>query len=145
LRERPEDILFLVNLFIEKETANLNRTDISLSKSAQKALKKHSWGGNVRELQNRIRRALASLKGNFITPEGLGLDDTTPESSEKDEITVTNSVVTLKNARIEAERLAVRAAMASAANNISKAAKLLGTSRPTLHNLLKKYKLRIKN
>ena len=139
LRERPEDILFLINIFLEKETAKLNRTDISLSKSAKKALKKHPWSGNVRELQNRIRRALAGLEGNFITPEELGLGDATPESSEKDEITVASSVITLKNARIEAERHAIRAAMASAGNNISKAAKLLGTSRPTLHNLLKKY------
>jgi len=139
LRERPEDILFLVNLFLEKETANLNRTDISLSKSAKKALKEHPWSGNVRELQNRIRRALASIEGKFITPEELGLGDATHGTSEKDEIPVASSVITLKNARIEAERQAIRAAMATAGNNISKAAKLLGTSRPTLHNLLKKY------
>jgi len=144
LRKRPEDILFLVNLFMEQESGNLKRTDISLSRSAQKALKKHLWSGNIRELQNSIRRALAGLEGNVITPEGLGLGDTVPESSESDEFTEMTSVITLKNARIEAECQAVRAAMASAGNNITKAAKLLGTSRPTLHNLLKKYSLNSK-
>ncbi len=145
LRKRPEDILFLVNLFMEQESGNLKRADISLSKSAKKALKKHSWSGNVRELQNRLRRALASLEGNFITPEELGLVDSSPEDSEQDEISAETTVITLKNARIEAERHAIRAAMAAAGNNISKAAKLLKTSRPTLHNLLKKYNLGTRN
>ncbi|MDM8541682.1 PEP-CTERM-box response regulator transcription factor [Desulfococcaceae bacterium HSG9] len=141
LRKRPEDILFLMNHFMEKESGNLKRTDIVVSRAAQNALKQHSWSGNVRELQNRIRRALASLEGNLITPGELGLEDTTPEPLGEDETIEANSVVTLKNARIEAERLAIQAAMAAASNNISKAAKLLGTSRPTVHNLLKKYKL----
>jgi len=144
LRKRPEDIMFLVDRFMEKETANLKRTDISLSRSAQKALKKHSWSGNIRELQNCIRRALASLEGNFITPQALGLGGAAPEFSEPDQHEIAASVITLKNARIEAERQAIQAAMASTKNNITKAAKLLGTSRPTLHNLLKKYRLNLK-
>jgi len=141
LRERPEDVLFLVNHFMEQETFDLKRIDISLSKAAQNALRLHSWSGNVRELQNRIRRALASLEGNFITPESLGLKDNASVSSKKGKAALTSSVVTLKKARVEAERQAIRTAMAAAANNISKAARLLGTSRPTLHNLLKKHKL----
>ncbi len=141
LRKRPQDILYLVNHFMKEETFNLKRADVRLSRSAKNALNQHSWEGNVRELQNRIRRALASLEGNLITPEELGLGDTTPEPSEKEEIPEERSVITLKKARIEAETQAIRIAMANTGNNISKAAKLLGTSRPTLHNLLKKHKL----
>ena len=72
------------------------------------------------------------LEGNVITPVELGLTDEDKDNDDDD-------LVTLKEVRIEAERKAVRRAMAQTGNNISQAAKLLDVSRPTLHALLKKF------
>ncbi len=96
----------------------------------------HDWPGNVRELQNRIRRALGTTIDRVITPADLGLDEISPGREDR-------QVTTLKAAREEAEKQAVRRALASTGSNISQAAKLLDISRPTLHDLLKKHRITI--
>jgi two-component system NtrC family response regulator len=132
LNERSEDTLLLAHSFLQEETRNLQREQTSFSPAAIAALAAHDWPGNIRELQNRIRRALGTTMDRVITPVDLGLEDI----SLKQE---TQKLDTLKEARETAEIRAVRRALALSGNNISQAAKLLEISRPTLHDLLKKH------
>jgi two-component system NtrC family response regulator len=136
LNERSEDILLLAQSFLQEEARNLQREQTSFSPAAIAALTAHDWPGNIRELQNRIRRALGTTMDRVITPVDLGLEDI-PLKQE------TQKLDTLKEARETAEKNAVRRALALSGNNISQAAKLLEISRPTLHDLLKKHRISI--
>ena len=136
LSERPEDILLLAHHFLQEESQKLKRGKISFLPTALTALSTYDWPGNVRELQNRIRRALGTTLGNSITAVDLELEEIPQEQQEQ-------KLPTLKEAREKAEKNVVYRALALTANNISQAAKLLGVSRPTLHDLLKKHKITI--
>jgi two-component system NtrC family response regulator len=136
LNERSEDILLLAQSFLQDETRNLQCEQTSFSPAAIAALTAHDWPGNIRELQNRIRRALGTMMDRVITPVDLGLEDI-PLKQE------TQKLYSLKEARETAEKNAVRRALALSGNNISQAAKLLEISRPTLHDLLKKHRISI--
>jgi len=136
LKERSEDTLLLAHSFLKEETRNLQREQTSFSPAAIAALTAHDWPGNIRELQNRIRRALGTTMGRVITPVDLGLEEI-PLKQEAQKL------ATLKEARETAEKNAVRRALALSGNNISQAAKLLEVSRPTLHDLLKKHGISI--
>jgi len=89
----------------------------------------HHWQGNVREMQNRIKRAVVMAEGDFILPADLDLDDGDGEGV----------VRTLREIREAAEISAVRHALARNGGNISRAAQDLDVSRPTLHDLIKKH------
>ncbi len=133
LRERGEDIMLLAQHFVREEAQIMKRGRVTLAPGAISALVLHSWPGNVRELQNRIRRALSLTTGNVLSAVDLGLDEV-----GKEEITE-EKLLTLQEARARAEKNVIRQAMILTDNNISQAAKLLATSRPTLHDLLKKH------
>jgi len=135
LNERSEDTLLLAHSFLQKEIRDLQREQTSFSPAAIAALTAHDWPGNIRELQNRIRRALGTTMGKVITPIDLGFEEI-PQKQEEQKLS------TLKKARETAEKNAVRRALALSGNNISQAAKLLEISRPTLHDLLKKHGIR---
>jgi len=136
LHERQEDILLLAHNFLIEESRKLQRAQTFFSQAAIEALTAHDWPGNVRELQNRIRRALGTTIGKIIHPYDMGLEDA-PKKPVKEKLS------TLKDARETADKIAVRKALTVAGNNISKAARLLKISRPTLHDLLKKYRINI--
>ncbi|QTA81126.1 PEP-CTERM-box response regulator transcription factor [Desulfonema limicola] len=133
LRERLEDILVLANHFIRKETEKIQRDGLSLSPAAAAALTSHSWPGNVRELQNCIFRALTKADQGIISLADLGLSNTLENIEPLN--------LSIKAARDNAELRVISQAMAVTDNNISQAAKLLGVSRPTLHDLLKKHEI----
>lgn len=134
LQERPEDILLLAHNFLQEEARKLRRGQISFAPSALGALSVHGWRGNVRELQNRIRRALGTTMDNVITSVDLGLEELSMDGEGQ-------QLSTIKEARETAEKNAVHRALALCGNNISQAAKLLEVSRPTLHDLLKKHEI----
>ena len=90
----------------------------------------YSWPGNVRELRNCIRKAVLMADGGEITPDLLELD-----VSLKNQ----NNPLTLKNGWEERQR--ILAALERARWNKSKAAELLGISRPTLYEKIEKYDL----
>ncbi|GBC62060.1 PEP-CTERM-box response regulator transcription f actor [Desulfonema ishimotonii] len=133
LRERQADILLIANHFIREEAQKLKRGQVRLSPAAATALTAHSWPGNIRELQNCIYRAMAISSAGVIRPADLGLPDVA-EPSE-----MPRQLPTIKEARKAAEHQAILQALATTRHNISQAAKLLGISRPTLHDLLKKH------
>ena len=137
LKERSEDITVLAQHFLRKEAKALKVGRVSFSTDAIAALSSHDWPGNVRELQNRIRRALAIFSGPMIVPGDLGLDGCASDP------TAVEDLLTLQAARERGELNCVRQALRLTGNNIAQAARLLGTSRPTLHDLIKKHGIKM--
>jgi len=132
LRERDDDCVVLARHLIDKFSADHGRRRLQLAPDALAALRSHPWAGNVRELENRIKRAVILTEGQSITASHMGL--AAPPGSEKPE-----AAATLQEARDEAERKALSSALALSAGNLSAAAKILGVSRPTVYSLLKQH------
>ena len=84
LRERIEDLPFLVNRFLAEADKELSKQVRGLSDATWDLLRRYDWPGNVRELRNQIRRAvlLCDDFGEMISPKNLGALDTRPSSSE---------------------------------------------------------------
>lgn len=129
LAERHGDATLLAKHFLNRFTREMNRQVRGFTPGALAAINIWAWPGNVRELENRLKRAVIMADGKLVTAEDLdlggGAEDALP--------------VNLKSAREEADRRAIRQALARADSNISNTAKLLGISRPTLYDLLKQY------
>ena len=145
LKDRGEDILLIARHFLEEERRRMGLSRLSFSTEAIVALQAHSWPGNVRELKNRIRQAIALKSGDsngpgVIDPKDLGLFVRSSDKTVHGEV----GILPLREARARAEKDAVLKALSLTGNNISKAAKLLEISRPTLHDLINKYGLRKK-
>jgi two-component system NtrC family response regulator len=132
LRERDDDCVVLARHLIDKFSADHGRRRLQLAPDALAALRTHSWAGNVRELENRIKRAVILTEGQSITAAHMGLS--APAGSDEPEVSAT-----LQEARDEAERKALSSALALSAGNLSAAAKILGVSRPTVYSLLKQH------
>jgi two-component system NtrC family response regulator len=80
LRERREDVLPLVQHFLDRHAAGGGRR-LTLSPEAERAIVEHAWPGNVRELENVMERAVVLARGDAITPEDLLLEQTLAPSS----------------------------------------------------------------
>ena len=130
LRERDGDALLLSQVFIEKFAAGKN---LHLSVEARSAIESWNWPGNIRELENRIKRACIMCENRTIRPQDLELESSVKPTSEMP--------LNLKQVREEAEIAAIERALSHCENNLTQAARLLGISRPTLYNLLQRYNL----
>lgn len=75
LRDRGDDVLLLATYYLKRYAAEFGGAARDFTKEATRALKKHSWQGNIRELQNRIKKAVVFADGPFVKPVDLGLDD----------------------------------------------------------------------
>jgi two-component system, NtrC family, response regulator len=131
LRERNNDVVEIAEHLIHAFAKDLHIQPKKLTKQALDAIRAHPWPGNVRELQNRIKRALVLAEGPNIAPSELDLDN----SGE------TRARLTLKEAKEEVEREVIAKALQENSGNISKTARALGISRPTLYELLARYDL----
>lgn len=134
LRDRDGDAVLISRAFLEKFNQQHNRKKSlrGFRKDALVALEAYSWPGNVRELENKVKRAVIMADNNLISAEDLEL------ASEDLEQLALN----LRHVREEAERKAVNRAMSLADGNVSKAAELLGVSRPTFYDLMNKLGLK---
>jgi len=128
LSERGQDAVLLATYFLRKN----NSAGAKLSGAAQNAISAYPWPGNIRELENKIKRAVILCDGNSIEPEDLEL---APQAGRDD------LPLDLKTVRAAAEREAIHRAMIRSDGNVSHAARLLGVSRPTLYNLFEKYQI----
>ena len=131
LRDRSGDSSLLAHAFVTRFGAQNGREKLRLREDALDAIGQHRWPGNIRELENCIKRATIMADGAAITAEDLGLE--TPDET---------SSFNLRQVRDEAEKQAVLKVMARVDGNIAKAAELLGISRPTLYDLLNRFGLR---
>jgi DNA-binding NtrC family response regulator len=133
LRERKDDILPLANHFLERFRGELGRPKATFSPSALAALPEYDWPGNVRELRNVVERAMIICDTGEIGRSELAL----PQQTKKVEGTPTNGAepLTLE----EVERRHVVHVLESAGGSKTRAAALLGVSRSTLWEKLKRY------
>jgi two-component system, NtrC family, response regulator len=131
LRERAADVVVLASFFLNRFATEYGRSARGFSATALAALRDHPWPGNVRELENRIKRAVVMTDGPLLSAADLGL--TTPGEDTQS--------LTIRDARARAEREVLQLALAQAGSNLSKAAKLLGISRPTLYDLMQQHRI----
>ncbi len=132
LRERKGDANLLAHAFVRKFAAENRRSTPTLLPIAIDAIEVHAWPGNVRELENCAKRAVIMAEGSTLTAEDFGLDPTEADPE----------AFNLRRVRDESERNAVVRVLGRVNGNISKAAEMLGVSRPTLYDLMEKYGMR---
>ena len=131
LRERPGDPSLLAHAFVQRFSNEQRRTSLTLLPEAIDAIEAHPWTGNVRELENCIKRAVIMAEGNVIAKADLGLNAETEPP-----------MLNLRQVRDLAEKQAVVRVLGRADGNLSRAAEMLGISRPTLYELLDRFELR---
>ncbi|ACL73428.1 response regulator receiver protein [Thioalkalivibrio sulfidiphilus HL-EbGr7] len=131
IRDRSGDTHLLARALLERYAREQGRPLKGFTPEALKAMERHTWPGNVRELENRVKRAVIMAEGNQINVEDLELS---PEGEDP-------LMLNLRQVRDEAEARALRRTLQIVDGNISRAAELLGVSRPTLYDLLKKHDL----
>ncbi len=131
LRERQGDSLLIAQVLLQQMSERFGRTIRGLAPDAIRAIQAHPWPGNVRELENRIKGAVIMAEGVVVTANDLGLKDPGEDPE----------YLNLRVARQRAEVQAARQALAVARGNLSRAAELLGVTRPTLYDLIERHRI----
>lgn len=132
LRARHGDAVLLAHAFLRRQAQDQRRGNLSFSDDALRAIEQHPWPGNVRELMSAIRRAAIMADGPRLTCRALGLPEPTSAGAQA------TGDLDLRAVREAAERQAVLAALSRADSNVARAAELLGVSRPTLYDLIRR-------
>ena len=130
LRERHGDKVLLARHLLAQFAKEHNPRVGALGSDAAEAIEAYAWPGNIREMQNRIKRAVIMADNRHISREDLGL----PGGS-----TATPMALNLREVRQAAESAAITQAMSLSDGNLSNAAKLLGVTRPTLYDLMARH------
>ena len=133
LRARQGDAALLAHAFVRRFANDYNRGSMTLREDALRAIESHSWPGNVRQLENCIKRAVIMAEGNQISLEDVGLNQEEGRAEP---------VLDLRQAREEAEKRVIITALGRADGNVLRAAEILGVSRPTLYDLMHRYGLK---
>ena len=131
LKDRGTDLFLFADLFIKHANKELGRHVLGLDDKASEMIASYSWPGNLRELNNVMKRATLLTKGNYI-----GVAELQQSMSHLQPPTET---LTLRDEQTELQR--IETALKTANGNKSKAAQLLGVDRKTLYNKIKKYNL----
>jgi two-component system, NtrC family, response regulator len=135
LRQRLGDAVMLAHAFVRRFAQEQRRGSLALSEDAVRAIEQHGWPGNVRELLNSVKRATIMCEGDRLSPEDLGLPSPSDNIGERSDLD-------LRTVREAAERQAILAALARTNDNVVKAAEMLGVSRPTLYDLMRRLAIR---
>jgi two-component system response regulator HydG len=137
LRERREDIPLLASHFAALTSRHLGRPVAGFTPEARACLLRYDWPGNVRELSNAVERAIVLGEGGLIRPEDL--PETLLEAgATAPEVSLGSYHETVQ----ETKKRLIRAAVAEAGGNITKAAARLGLQPTYLHRLLRNLDLR---
>ncbi|MGQ0652140.1 MAG: PEP-CTERM-box response regulator transcription factor [Betaproteobacteria bacterium] len=131
LRDRQGDATLLAHALLQQFSRQRGGGKLRFKPEALDAIERHPWPGNVREMENVIKRAVIMAEGPLVGPEDLGL--TAPAEPEP---------MNLRQVRDRAERDLIIKVLARVDGNIVSAAELLGVSRPTLYDLLSRHGLR---
>ena len=135
LKDRNDDILLLANYFLKRMAEQSNSTVTRFNDEAADYMMGYDWPGNIRELENKVKRAVIMASGTEIMPDDLGfgqVDALRRKSTSKESLT-------LKEARSLLEREMVEDALERHERNIVQAATSIGVSRPTFYDLMKKH------
>ncbi|HNF08261.1 MAG TPA: PEP-CTERM-box response regulator transcription factor [Pseudomonadales bacterium] len=130
LREREGDAVVIARLLLDRFAEQNSRALKGFTEEALSAIAGHDWPGNIRELENRIKRAVIMADGKWITADDLELESQNREQPK---------LLNLREARERAETEAIRQALNAVEGNVSRAADTLGVARPTLYHMMEKY------
>jgi two-component system NtrC family response regulator len=130
VRAREGGRILLAQYLLNKFAKQQGRALKGFSEDGHDAIDAYAWPGNVREMENKIKAAVIMAEGKLVTADDLGLAvaETTPS-------------LNLRVVRQQAETKAIRQALIRTGGNISRAAEVLGVTRPTLYDLLQKYSI----
>ncbi len=134
LASRPDDIVPLAELFLAELSAQGPSPARALSHAARRVLKAHSWAGNVRELRNRIQRALLVAQGEHVEPQDLGL----PAAAGVTAPPAPEPLAPRAASGEDGDRARIENALREANGMVSKAAARLGMSRQALYRRMER-------
>jgi two-component system response regulator HydG len=132
LKDRGEDLMVFADYFLEKANQQLDKDVIGFSPEVVSIFQNYNWPGNLRELQNCVKRATLLTRGNFIESDVLPAEFFQIQKQPS-----SNEVFSLS----ENEKETIIHALSKTQNNKSEAAKLLKITRKTLYNKLKQYNI----
>jgi DNA-binding NtrC family response regulator len=133
LRERGGDVVLLARTLLDRVATDLGRTGMRLSEDAERAIEAHNWPGNLRELHNKLERAALLGDHRELSAEDLF------EALEATLATPGHGLETLQ----EAERRQIERVLRSEDRNVTRSAVVLGISRATLYQKIKKHRIAI--
>jgi transcriptional regulator with PAS, ATPase and Fis domain len=132
LRDRKEDIPLLIEHFLDKYSQETTKHVDSLTARAQESLRQYDWPGNVRELENAIERAVVLSKSRTLGPDDFSFLYSSPSEGREFEA---------KSLR-EVEKHHIAKTLETTDWNVTRAAKILGINRVTLHKKIKRFDLK---
>jgi two-component system response regulator HydG len=135
LRKRKEDIPLLAQHFLEDFSKRNRKSIKGFTPKAMDSILKYDWPGNVRELMNAVERGVVLARDDYLDEVDLRIDIDTGSTESADDATMAQAVGSLQ----QVEKTAILNTLASTGGNKSEAARILGITRKTLHQKLKKY------
>lgn len=131
LRERKTDVVPLAQFLLENIIEKYERSEIVFEEKALEQIQKHSWNGNIREMENRIERAVILCENNIITVSDLDLETISVVEEANDDLQL-----------MDIEKATIEKVLQKNNFNISKSAEELGLSRASLYRRMEKFELK---
>lgn len=131
LRNRLEDKIPLAHFLLQKMIEKYERNPIVFEDKALKKIDEHAWNGNIREMENKIERAIILCENNCISVSDLDLDEIIPYKESQDDLHLSNI-----------EKMTIQKILTKNHHNISKSAEELGLSRAALYRRMEKFDLK---
>ena len=130
LRDRKEDKIPLAHFLLQKMIEKYDRNDIVFEENVLNKIENHAWNGNIREMENRIERAIILCENNSISVSDLDLDEITSYQNNQDDFQLS-----------DIEKSTIEKVLLKNNQNISKSAEELGLSRASLYRRMEKYRI----
>jgi len=137
LRERPEDIPLLVDYLLHQLNRELQKKVSRIETRVLEQLAAYDWPGNIRQLENTLRRAVVHNQGDLLAADGIA--EAMQETVKSGAQSGSSAIKSLD----EVEKEHILNALKFAGGNRGRACELLGISRPTLQRKIQKYQIRL--